>query len=96
MSTTPRHRLSLFAFALVSLTLLFSPTATPAHALETTRTGWANGDFESGGALLPPGWKVSATSGGVRAAASTSRALSGTRSLQVDDDSNTQSAWAQS
>lgn len=67
---------------------------TRANALERTYTGWSAGDFETNGALLPTGWRVNATTGGVRAAASRTIALSGQRSLQVDDNSPSGAAWA--
>lgn len=80
---------------LLALGSLLVPTRY-ATALESTITSWQLGDFESGGALQPPGWKTNSLQGDVRAVASTSRVISGTRSLQVEDNSTTQAAWAES
>lgn len=90
-----RRFLSLFS-ALAALCLVVGLLPPEAEALERTRTGWSDGDFESGGALQPPGWRTNSLDGGVRAVASTSRSLSGSRSLQVDDSSGAAAAWAQS
>ncbi len=84
--------------AVIASTALLLPLALadapPASALERARTSWVYGDFESGGAVQPPGWTVNATAGDVRAAASTSRAISGSRSLQVDDGLSPAEWWA--
>ena len=61
-------------------------TTPPAgEALEQVTSGYPAGDFETTG-LTPQGWTVSAPSPN-RAVVSTSRAISGTRALLVDDTS---------
>ncbi len=60
----------------------------PATALEKVTSGYAYGDFETVG-LTPRGWVVTAP-GSNRGVVTTSRAISGSRSLLVEDTSSRQ------
>lgn len=73
-------------FVLTCVTLV-ALAAFPAASLEKVTSGYPFGDFETAG-LAPQGWSVSAASPS-RGVVTTSRAISGSRSLLVEDLSST-------
>ena len=90
----PAHRpvRSFRSLAVLAVTggALVAAGAIPATSLEKVTSGYSSGDFETVG-LTPQGWAVSAPSPN-QAVVSTSRAISGSRSLLVDDASASRQA----
>lgn len=77
---------------LTGLLGVVTSSSRPAAALERVTSGYPVGDFETVG-LTPQGWAVSASSPS-RAVVSTSRSVSGSRSLLVEDSSTAKAVVA--